>query len=330
MMSVDRNRYPQFVLKHPPRKPKRVGVVVLRGFPAMAFAALIEPIRAVNGMTGQPFYDLKVIGCDPVVPSSGVLSARPDLIAPALPDMDRIILLSGGDAATVDLAPLLPWLRKMDRMGAEIGAAADGAFALARAGLLNSRRCAVHWTARAAFATRFPEIPLEPSLWVIERRRLTCAGGTAALDMSLELIALDAGAALADAVADWFSHTRRKGAGALGPPPPAATLPEGPIRAAVTALEQQIETGFDVHALETESGLGRDALERRFNAILGEGPAAYLRRMRLNRAAELLQSTDLSIAQIALACGYADAAAFSRAFRTKTGSAPRNLRRPAH
>ncbi|WP_300063980.1 GlxA family transcriptional regulator [uncultured Roseobacter sp.] len=329
-MSVDRNRYPQLAPDELPRKPKRVGVIVLPGFPAMAFAALVEPLRAANGMAGRLLYDLKVIGCEAVVPSSGVLSARPDLVAPGLPDMDRVILLSGGDAATVDLGALLPWLRKLDRLGTEIGAAADGAFALARAGLLEGRRCATHWTARAAFAARFPDIPLEPNLWVIERRRLTCAGGTAALDMTLELIARDAGGAIADAVADWFSHARRQGAGALGPPPAVATLPEGPLRVAVAALEQQIESGFDVEELEARSGIGRDALERRFNATLGMGPAAYLRRMRLNRAAELLQSTELQIAQIALACGYADAAAFSRAFRAKTGSTPSDLRRTAH
>lgn len=329
-MSIDRNRYPKLDPHQWPRKAKRVGVIVLPGFPEMAFAALTEPLRVANGMAGRQLYDLQVIGCAPVVPSSGTLSAAPDLVAPELPDMDRVILVSGGDAATVELTPLLPWLRWLDAKGAEIGAAADGALALARAGLLDDRRCTTHWTARASLATRFPDIPLEPNLWVIERRRLTCAGGTAALDMSLELIARDAGSAIADAVADWFSHARRQGAGALGPPPPVATLPEGPLRLAVAVLERQVETGFDVQELELGAGLGRDALERRFNATLGMGPAAYLRRLRLNRAAELLQSTELPIAQIALECGYADAASFSRAFRSETGRKPSLLRRAAH
>lgn len=299
------------------------------GFPDMAFASLTEPLRVANGMAGRSLYNLIIVGCQPSVPSSGTLAAYPDHVAPDLPPVDRAILLSGGDAATLDLDPLLPWLRRLDAVGAEIGAAADGAFALARGGLLDGRRCAIHWTARPSFSARYPDIPSEPNLWVIERRRLTCAGGTAALDMTLEVIMRDFGVTLANAVADWFSHERRPGAGALGPPPPSATLPEGPLRQAVNSLQSQIETGFDSFELEHVTGLGRDALERRFKSMLGIGPAAYLRRLKMNHAAELLRSTELTVAQIALECGYADAAAFSRAFKASTGESPRKLRRTA-
>ncbi len=326
---LDPNRFPSLNATIPSGPALRVAIAVLPGFPAMAFAALTEPLRAANGIAGRTLYDLKVVGGTASVWSSGTVGVIPDARPPDLPAVDRVMLLSGGDAATADVAPLLPWLRRLDARGAEIGAAADGALALARAGMLDGRRCAAHWTTRAAFEARFPDIPLEPNLWVIERRRLTCAGGTAALDMTLELVSRDHGAPLADAVAEWFCHARRPGTGALGPPQGRGAIPEGALRAAVVALERQVDGAYDPAALVAAAGIKRDALERRFRRALGIGPAGYLRRLRMDRAAELLRSTDMPVSGVALECGYADPAAFARAFRRETGTAPGHARWPA-
>src|SRR3546814_2150015 len=78
----------------------------------------------------------------------------------------------------------------MDRAGADIGALCTGSHVLAHAGLLDGHRCTIHWGNLASFAEEFPEIEVTAELFEIDRNRFTCAGGTAALDMVLNLIAL--------------------------------------------------------------------------------------------------------------------------------------------
>ena len=99
------------------------------------------------------------------------------------------------------------WIRKSLRNGAHIGAVADAAFFLARAGLLDGHACTLHWTSQAAFVEAFPDIELRRDLYVIDRKRFTSAGGVGSLDMMLEIIARDYGAELAAGVAEWFVHS---------------------------------------------------------------------------------------------------------------------------
>ena len=88
-----------------------------------------------------------------------------------------------------------------------LGGLSGGAYVLARAGLLTGRRCTVHWEHIPAFREDFAEIAVENGRFVLDRDRLTCAGGVAALDMMHALIEQHHGAELATAVSDWYLHT---------------------------------------------------------------------------------------------------------------------------
>src|SRR6185436_17208056 len=113
----------------------------------------------------------------------------------------------GGDADHVVADGAVSWIRKSLRNGAQIGAVADAAFFLARAGLLDGHACTLHWTSQAAFVEAFPDIELRRDLYVIDRKRFTSAGGVGSLDMMLEIIGKDCGAELAAGVAEWFVHS---------------------------------------------------------------------------------------------------------------------------
>ena len=172
----------------------RVSLLVFPGFPMMAFVGLIEPLRVANGMLGRKAYRWSVVGPSAApVESSGGIAVQPDAALPDTASTDRVFVCSGGNAEQLDLAAPAAWLRRQARAGASLGAVADGAFVLARAGLLDGHACTVHWTARRAFAERFPEIDLRAALWVIVRGRFTSPGGVGALDLSIELVARDHG-----------------------------------------------------------------------------------------------------------------------------------------
>ena len=87
---------------------------------------------------------------------------------------------------------------------------APGTFVLARAGLLDGHRCTIHWENHDSLREQFPELDLTEELFEIDRTRFTCAGGTAAIDMMLALIARQQGQEVASGVTDQLIHHRMR------------------------------------------------------------------------------------------------------------------------
>ena len=123
-------------------------------------------------------------------------------------DLDTLFVCAGGNPAAFADEATLQWLRRLARRGVRIGGVSGGPFILARAGLLDGYRCTIHWEHIPAFTEFFPGLNTKRSLYEIDRDRLTCAGGVAALDMMHALISAQHGRGLADEVGDWFLQTR--------------------------------------------------------------------------------------------------------------------------
>ena len=307
-------------------KPIEVGLLVVPGFPLMAFSALIEPLRAANLILGHQAYRWRIVtpNGDHVATSSGV-SVQADLRAGEALDFARVFVVSGGTAEVFEAPRAWSWLRQLDRHGVALGAVADGSFFLARAGLLGDHACTIHWQSQAAFAEAFPEIDLRPDLYVIDRRRLTSAGGIGAFDMTLDLIEREISAEVALEVSKWFVHGRLRGGGdraAL-----ALRLRTGIadelVLEAIAIMERSFESPLPMVDLAARLSVSRDTLERRFRGVTGLAPSQYMRRLRLERARDLLRHSAMKIGDIALACGFSDPAYFSEVFRRHEKETPR-------
>ena len=74
--------------------------------------------------------------------------------------------------------------------------------------MLNGYRCTIHWENLASFSENFPEIEATSELFEVDRNRFTCSGGTAALDMMLNMISQQHGHELAASVSEQFIHER--------------------------------------------------------------------------------------------------------------------------
>src|SRR5262249_28985223 len=153
-------------------------VLIFPGFPMMAFSSVIEPLRAANLLSKRQCYRWITVGAPvgSVEASNGVV-IEPDYSAEDAPGAERIVVCSGGDADHIVADDAVTWIRRSLRSGAHIGAVADAAFFLARAGLLDGHACTLHWTSQAAFTEAFPDIDLRRDLYVIDRKRFTSAGG---------------------------------------------------------------------------------------------------------------------------------------------------------
>ena len=310
-------------------KSRRVAIVVLPRFPLMAFAGLVEPLRVANLLAGAPLYDYVTVGAGGrrTRPSCG-LAMTCDRGLDDAAHFHRVVLCSGGDAADYKDPNLLAWLRREARGGADMGAVADASFLLARAGLLNGRRCTAHWQSQAAFREAYPQVMLESAIFILDRDRFTSAGGSGAFDMTLALMERDHGRSLAQAVAQWFVH-ERIGEDADREPLALRTrtgLNDPLLLLAVSRMESQMETLPSIAEIARYCGVSAESLRRRFRTQTGETPLRYFRRLRLERARQLLAQADMKVSEVAVACGFASPAQFSRAFRAAFGRSPRRSR----
>lgn len=312
------------------QEPERFGFLLLPSFSMLAFLSAVEPLRVANRVGRHQLYAWHVYSRDgePVTASNGmaILADAPMSNVGRLPNF---LVCSSFDPERYEDRDILALLRRLDRQGTRLGAIDTGAHVLARAGLLDGYRATLHWENTAAFAERFPEVQVSEELFEADRKRISCSGGTAAIDMMLHLIAGEHGQDLAVSVSEMLLHARMRSPDdhfrmTLGQ---RLGVRHPRLQRIVEAMSASIEDPLDLGQLAEIGGLSRRQLERLFRANLGDTPTGYYLKLRLRRARHLLEQTDMSILEVSLACGFVSAPYFSRAYRRYFGLAPRDDRR---
>lgn len=313
----------------PPGKPIRIGLLLIDGFALMSYAAFIEPFRAANVLAGAALYDwlhVSPVGNE-VRASNGARLIAEVRLGEAIA-CDLLFVFAAGDPVAFRDEACFAWLRAQARRGIPIGGVSGGPYLLARAGLLGRRRATIHWEHAAALRAEFPDLLLEQGLYVIDGDRMTCAGGTAGLDLALALIERDHGGPLARQVGEWFirAEPRRAEDAQRSDPATRHGTANRRLLAMLAAMERAIEEPLSREALATRAGVSLRQLERLCHAELGAGVGEVYLALRLERALELLRSTGLSVTEVAIACGFRSAAHFSRRFKRRHGRTPVSLR----
>jgi len=310
-------------------KTQHIGCVLIDGFALMSFAAATEPFRAANLLAGRQLYRTTNISVDGIgaVTSSGARIPSDQSFDNHEP-FDLLLVAAGGNPWTFDNRRTFAFLQRMAAHGVRIGGVSGGPVILARAGLMKERRMTVHWEHAAALSAHHPDLLLERSLYVIDRDRVTCAGGTAPMDLMHALIAETHGARFARQVSDWFLHTEIRPSGG----PQRAGLIERygvtqpGIIAAIEAMENHIANPLKLDDLAAMSGLGKRQLNRLFTTHMGRSTMQIYKSIRLATAQRLLSGSTLSITEIAFATGFSGSAHFSNAIKAEFGKNPARLR----
>ncbi len=307
----------------------RIGFVLIPKFSMIAFSGAIESLRLANRTSGQELYRYSVFspGGAAVRASNGVEVTPDGGLDETLP-LDSVIVCSGTDVQQYRNKGVDSYLRRMVRKGADIGAICTGSYILARLGLLDGYRCTIHWENLAGFIEEFPRAEIANELFEIDRNRFTCSGGTAAIDLMLNLIGRRHGHALAAAIADQCMHDRiRDRHDRQRMSLPARLGVRHPkLLAVIEAMEQHLEEPLTRTDLAQSAGLSTRQLERLFRKYLARSPARYYLELRLDRARLLLVQTNMSIIDVALACGFVSASHFSKCYRDFFGRTPRKER----
>jgi transcriptional regulator GlxA family with amidase domain len=315
------------------KSPHRFGFLLIDDFALMSFASAVEPLRAANILAGRPLYEWFNIstGADAIVASNGLSVSANHTIADKM-RFDTVLVCAGGNPASFDDAKTIGWLRKIARSGCEIGGVSGGPFILAKAGILDGFRCTIHWEHLPAFTEAFPDISSTRTLFEIDRGRLTCAGGVAALDMMHEIIRRDHGRSLAARVSDWYLQTAVR----VGDSTQRLSLLERvgtnnrSLISAIGTMERQLASPLPRKALAQAANVSVRQLERLFSKHLGVTIDQHYVSLRLAKARALLQQTSLPIIQIGAECGFSNASHFARVYRRTFGMPPSNDRMSDH
>ncbi len=309
--------------------PEVIAFLLVDGFALMSFASAVEPLRAANTLAGRELYRTICVSHDgnPVTSSVGTVQPCEAKVGDLI-DAGTLFVCAGGRPWSYGDKKTFAWLRLLSRRGVRIGGVSGGPYVLARAGIMEGRHMTIHWEHAPALSEEYPDLLLTRSRYIIDRDRVTCAGGIAALDMMHAIIAEQHGKAFATQVSDWFLH--RDVALATSPQRASLTQRYGIHRQdviyALELMESNIATPLDRAAIAKRVGLSTRQIDRLFASLLGASFADHYRTLRLDRARNLLMQSTLPITEVALACGFANASHFSRAYSAKFGIPPRRDR----
>ncbi|SFA77367.1 transcriptional regulator, AraC family with amidase-like domain [Poseidonocella pacifica] len=306
-------------------RAQRFVFVLLPEFTLFPFSAALECLRLANHMAGKPFYDWVLLseGGRPVQCSAGT-EFVPSGDLSECRRSDTIVLCGGLEIQAATTRPLLNWLRREARRGLRTGALCTAGFALARAGLLDGRRATIHWENHDSFMEEFDAVDLTKAVFTIDGPRFTAAGGTAAIDLMLKLIADDHGTALANAVADQLVYTaiRTDQDTQRLSTPTRIGVRHTKLAQVIQKMEANIEEPISPAQLARDAEMSTRQLERLFRRYLNRSPKRYYMELRLQKARNLLMQTDMSVINVALACGFTSPSHFSKCYRAHYDTTP--------
>ncbi|WP_226704351.1 GlxA family transcriptional regulator [Microbulbifer elongatus] len=286
----------------------------------------------VKGDKNNEALNLVTVSIDgkPVQSRSG-FSLAPDLALADAPDSDIIYLPAlwrNPRPALRRSKPLLRWLTEQAEKGAAISAVGTGVCFLAEAGLLDGKPATTHWHYFDQFAADYPEVKLKRQYFITQANKLFCAASVNALaDVTVHLIRQLYGPAIASHVERNFSHEIRRPFEEIAYSEGAVHLhPDEEIVQAQTWLKQHCSEDVKLSEVAKYFDMSVRSFNRRFKLATGQTPLQYLQNVRVDMARELLQSSNLSVNEIAEKVGYQDMGHFTALFKKFLSTTPSEYR----
>lgn len=280
--------------------------------------------------TCQPLYDLWV--CGPPVTATFPGGVHGFQVIPPRPWADAAeadtILVPGYDYGLPPPPEVIELLRDAHSRGKRIGSICDGVFVLAAAGLLDGRRVAAHWGNAPDLVARYPKVRVDDAvLFVDDGDIVTSAGGAAALDLCLHLVLRDFGSTVAANAARHAVMPLARDGGQAQFIDHAEPESGGSLEPVMHWMEERLEQELTLTDIADQAATSVRSLNRRFREQTGTTPLQWLIRRRLLRARELLETTELSVEEIAPRAGFGTAIALRQHFRRNLGTTPVAYRR---
>lgn len=304
-----------------PQATRKFVFLLTPKFPMLSLVCAIETLRAANARAGQRLYEWGTVSLDGE--SIGAFFGAGETFTD-IAVADGVFICSDQVTDFPGKRKAIATLREFDRRGRIIGTLTAGSYLLAEAGLLNGHRCTIHWEVRNVFKERFPAIECTDNVFEIDRKRFTCAGGTAAIDLMLEIVRQNSGAELAITVANQLQHEHVRTSAErqrIGPERNLKGKSER-LRKVIQIMSSNLSDPLPISAVAKCAGTSVRQAERLFLRHMEVSPSRYYVDLRLLRARELLRLTSMSVLEVAVASGFASHSYFSQTYRAQFGHPP--------
>ncbi len=304
---------------------KRFIFLLLDNFSLISYACAVEPLRLANRYHSSNFYEWKSASENgKTAECSAGTNFQVDMGLEESNRGDTIIICGGINVKDHTSKAILNWLRREARRGVHIGALCTASYVLAKAGLLNGKTATIHWENYDSFEEEFDEVALSKSVFVVDENRSSSAGGIASIDLILRFVSDDLGQDLANTVADQLIYnairTERDGQRLSIPTRIGVRHPK--LSSVIQMMEKNLEEPISPSILAREVGMSTRQLERLFRRYLNRSPKRYYMELRLQKARNLLMQTEMSVINVALACGFASPSHFSKCYRSHYNTTP--------
>ncbi|TFC22890.1 GlxA family transcriptional regulator [Cryobacterium sp. MDB1-18-2] len=308
--------------------------MVIVGFPSVQILDVTGPLEVFS--TASRFlpiarYATELVSTDggPVLSTSGLEFATGPIDAVA-GNIDTLVVAGGRDMEEAAGDPrLVDSIRRLALVSRRVASMCSGAFLLGAAGLLDGRRATTHWAECEVLGRAYPEVTVDPdAIYVQDGNVWTSAGVTAGIDLALALVADDHGRKAAATVARRLVvYLRRSGGQAQFSALLAAqSANDEPIRDVLAWLPDNLTADLSISGMATRAHLSERQFSRVFKSEVGVTPAEHVEAVRMEAACSLLETTTLTVEEIARACGFGTPETMNRAFRRRLNITPTNHR----
>lgn len=307
-------------------QPRAYAFLLIPGFSTLGLSCALDCLSLANHHpSGREFYKWRLISEDgaPVTAYNGVRIEADDAL-PALDRSETLVVCAGERAGEGSTKPILNWLRRETRKGMDFGALSSGTYTLALAGLIGGKRVTTHWEYKTALGEMLPDVIMEDTLYSVDGRVFTTAGGAASMDLMLSRVREDYGTDIATWVADQMVYTVPR-AHSQGQRMSLQSRPEvrnPKLLLALQIMENNLEDPLRPDEISGVVNLSTRQLERLFARYLNTSPKRYYLHLRLEKARNLLRQTDLSVTDVCVACGFQSLSHFSKSYRAAYGNPP--------
>lgn len=308
---------------------KTFGFFLVPGFSLVALSCAIDVLRAANIELGENKLHWHLTGAVPpnITSSSGIsLDIEP---LNTIPRCD-VIAICGGERSHLFKNPAsLNWIKRQALEGKTMGSISDAAFIAAEEGLFDQCRSTIHWKCQTAYREKHPNLDIRTSILEIDGNRFSCAGGTASLDLMLKFVMEITGPEIVGKIADNYFHDVIRGDDQAQHMTNAFRhAARNPILSnALMLMESNLETPLTIAQIAQLVATSPRQLDRIFRQHLSSSPSTYYRDLRLDRACGLLKQSQLTVAEIAVGCGFQSSSHLSKYFRAKFQTSPLQYRR---
>ena len=306
-------------------EPFSIDVLAFPDTTLILIAAIVEPLRAANRLTGKTLYAWTLTSPDgrPIETTAGIPIPVNETFRPEATKRP-LFVVSSYNWQQYSTGATRRLLTRAARARPLVAGIESGTWLLAAAGLLDGHKASIHWEDREFFATSFPLIELVPDRYVIGDRRMTTGGALPTLDMMLDIIRRRQGYAIALEVARSFLYERDSNVREMLPPTVTSFgIADARLSRAIRLMEDNLARPTDIEAIATRANVSARHLQTLFRKAFGVSPQMHYLALRL-----VIESrTDL--ATIAENFGFSAPSVFSRAYRNQFGESPTETRKRA-